>query len=99
MSIVASRAKLIVPAGAAFTATVLTLALVVPGAAAQPISPAGGHDGQGSSESTSETTIGRCEPFHASQRNELEAIDVAMNTTGRGARSTRAPILPEAGPA
>ena len=41
MSIVASRAKLIVP-GAALTATVLTLALAAPGAGAQPFAPARG---------------------------------------------------------
>ena len=37
MSAVASRAKLIVPAGAALTATVLTVALAAPGAGAQSI--------------------------------------------------------------
>lgn len=43
MSTVASRAKLIVPAGAAaLTVTVLTLALAVPGAGAQSIAPARG---------------------------------------------------------
>ena len=42
MSRVASRAKIIVPAGAALAAAVLTLALAAPGAGAQPIAPAHG---------------------------------------------------------
>ena len=42
MSTVASRAKIIVPAGAALTAAVLILALAAPGAGAQPIAPAPG---------------------------------------------------------
>ena len=42
MSTVASHAKLIVPAGAALTVTVLTLALAVPGAGAQSIAPSRG---------------------------------------------------------
>jgi hypothetical protein len=42
VSTVASRAKLIVPAGAVLTATILTLALAAPGAGAQPIAPARG---------------------------------------------------------
>jgi hypothetical protein len=42
VSSVASRAKIIVPAGAALTAAVLILALAAPGAGAQPIAPARG---------------------------------------------------------
>ena len=42
MSTVASRAKFIVPAGAALIASILILALAAPGAGAQPVAPARG---------------------------------------------------------
>jgi hypothetical protein len=50
---------------------------------------------QGSSESTSESTIGDSEPFHASRCNELAAIDVATNTTAEVPAAKAGPFSTE----
>jgi hypothetical protein len=47
---------------------------------------------QGPSESTSKSTIGDSEPFHASRRNELAAIDVATDTTAEVPAASAGPL-------